>query len=306
MKSRSAEKIHLTSYDDLFQPDGEDDKKDVQEIALSELHPFRNHPFQVRDDEEMEKLTASIKENGVLVPALARPRAEGGYELISGHRRHHACELAGLATMPVIVKDVDDDQAIVSMVDSNLQREALLPSERAFAYKMKLDAMKRQGKRTDLTCAQVGHKLPNVKSRDILAEQVGESRNQIQRYIRLTELVPDLLKLVDEKRIAFNAAVELSYLKKDEQASFLEVMKLEEQAPSLSQSKRLKKYSQEQRLTEDVMDAIITEEKGKPEKVILHGDKIKKYFPDSYTPAQMESVILGLLDQWKESQEAIK
>ena len=237
MKNKSAEKIHLTSFDDLFQPDrdtGEGGKNSIQKIALSELHPFHNHPFQVRDDEEMEKLTASIKENGVLVPALARPRVEGGYELISGHQRHHACELAGLATMPVIVKDVDDDQAIVSMVDSNLQREALLPSERAFAYKMKLEAMKRQaGRPPKENVSQVG---TQKRSDQIIAEQVGESRNQIQRYIRLTELVPDLLQMVDNRKIAFNAAVELSYLKKDEQASLLEVMKLEEQTPSLSQS----------------------------------------------------------------------
>lgn len=299
----SASKIQIASYDSIFGLDKEDkglEKKDgIQEISLSELHPFKNHPFQVRDDEEMQKLIDSIQEHGVLAPGIVRKRAEGGYELIAGHRRHRASQLAGLKSMPVIIEDLDDDQATIIMVDSNLQRENILPSERAFAYKMKLEAMKRQGKRTDLTSAQVGPKLNGKTSADILGEQVGESRNQIKRFIRLTELDSKLLTMVDNKKIAFNPAVELSFLKKEEQNTLLEVMEMEDTAPSISQAQRLKKYSQEGKLTETVIDAILTEEKGAADKVTLKGVKLKKYFPSSYTPAQIEKVIFELLDNWK-------
>lgn len=301
---RSAQKIQMTSLDDLFK--GNDvtptNKDGVQEIALSELHPFQNHPFHVRSDDEMWKLVESIRENGVLTPAFVRPRAEGGYELISGHRRKKACEMIGLKTMPVIIKEIGDDQAIVNMVDSNLQRENILPSERAFAYKMKLDAMKRQGKRTDLTSAQVGPKLNGKTSADILGEQVGESRNQIKRFIRLTELVTPLLDMVDSKKLAFNAAVELSYLKKEEQSTLLDVIGKEDTSPSLSQAQRLKRFSQDGKLSVNVMEAVLTEEKESTSKITLHGAKLHKYFSSSYSPAQIESIIFNLLDKWKQEQ----
>ena len=234
MKS-SAKNINLTSVDDLFTTEEsriDENREKVQEIPLSELHTFKDHPFKVIDNEAMFDTAESVKQYGVLVPAIARPREEGGYELVAGHRRKRACELAELTTMPVIVRNLDDDAATIIMVDSNIQRESLLPSERAFAYKLKLNAMKRQGARSDLTCAQVGHKLDGRKSRDILAEQMGESKNQISRYIRLTELIPALLDMVDEKKIAFNPAVELSYLKPDEQTLLLDAMD-SEQAPLL-------------------------------------------------------------------------
>ena len=263
MKS-SAKKIELASVDDLFST--EEDRQDaklekIQEIPLSELHPFRNHPFKVKDDEAMMETADSIKQYGVLVPAIARPDPEGGYELVAGHRRHRASELAEKETMPVIVRDLDDDAATIIMVDSNLQRESLLPSERAFAYKMKLEAMKHQGDRVDLTCSQVGNKLEGKKSSEILAEQVGQSKNQIFRYIRLTELIPELIDMVDEKKIALNPAYELSFLKKEEQVDLLDAMDSEQATPSLSQAQRLKKYSQEGHLTLDMMRVIMGEEK---------------------------------------------
>ena len=263
MKS-SAKKIELASVDDLFSTEEvrQDAKLEkIQEIPLSELHPFKNHPFKVKDDEAMMETADSIKQYGVLVPAIARPDPEGGYELVAGHRRHRASELAEKETMPVIVRDLDDDAATIIMVDSNLQRESLLPSERAFAYKMKLDAMKHQGERVDLTCAQLGHKSDGRKSRDVLAEQVGQSKNQIQRFIRLTELIPELLDMVDEKKIALNPAYELSFLKKEEQQDLLDAMDSEQATPSLSQAQRLKKYSQEGHLTLDMMRVIMGEEK---------------------------------------------
>lgn len=302
--TKSAAKIQMTSFDDLFNENGAApaSKDGVREIALTELRPFRNHPFKVQDDAEMQKLVESIRENGVLTPAFARPCAEGGYELISGHRRKKACEIIGLKTMPVIVKEVDDDQAIVSMVDSNLQRENIFPSERAFAYKLKLEAMKRQGKRKDLTCGQIDHKLDGQKSRDVLGNQVGKSAKQISRFIRLTELVTPLLDMVDGKKLALNAAVELSYLKKEEQALLLGVIGKEDTAPSLSQAQRLKKYSQDGKLSEDTMEAILSEEKRSASKITLHGEKIRRYFPASYTPAQIESIIWDLLDKWKQEQ----
>jgi ParB family chromosome partitioning protein len=296
----SASKIQLTSYDELFSGGEEDSSSGdgVREIALSELHPFKSHPFKVLDDGQMQKLVDSIKENGVLSPAVVRPCSEGGYEIISGHRRKRACEIIGLKTMPAIIRKIDDDQAVISMVDSNLQRETLLPSERAFAYKMKLEAMKRQGKRSDLTCAQLGHKLSGIKSRDILAEQVGESRNQIQRYIRLTELIPPLLDKVDDKKIAFNTAVELSYLKQDEQAALLNFIQ-DGAVPTLFQAQRLKQFSREDKLNADTMEAILSESNAGPQKITIHREKLSKYFPPSYTSEQMENVIFNLLEEWK-------
>lgn len=302
-KNNGLESISLTSYDDLFRTGQQAAGEQVQEIQLAELFPFKNHPFKVLDDDAMRDTAESIKEYGVLVPAIARPRAEGGYELIAGHRRKHASELAGKETMPVIIRNLDDDAATIIMVDSNLQRENILFSERAFAFKMKLEAMKRQGARTDLTCSQVGNKLAGKKSSEILAEQVGESKNQIFRYIRLTELIPELLDMVDAKRIAFNPAVELSYLKKDEQALLLEAIQLEEATPSLSQAQRLKKFSQDGKLNENVIAAIMTEEKKDVDKVTLQGAQIKKYFPKSYTPKQMEDTIIKLLEQWQRKRQ---
>ena len=301
MKS-SARNIELKSVDDLFATEEirEDAQREkVQNIPLGELHPFRNHPFKVKDDAAMQDTVDSVREYGVLVPAIARPDPSGGYELIAGHRRHHASELAGKETMPVIVRDLDDDAATIIMVDSNLQREELLPSERAFAYKMKLEAMKHQGERLDLTSAQVGRKLENRESREILAEQVGQSRNQISRFIRLTELIPTLLDMVDERKIAFNPAVELSYLKKEEQTLLLEAMDSEQATPSLSQAQRLKKFSQQKMLSLGVMRAVMSEEKKTDiDRVTLKNETLRKYFPKSYTPKQMEDTIIKLLEGW--------
>ena len=269
----------------------------VKEVLLKELHPFIGHPFKVLDDERMLDTAQSIREYGVLVPAIARPRKDGGYELISGHRRKRSCELAGLETMPVIVRDMDDDAATIVMVDSNIQRESLLPSERAFAYRMKLEAMKRQGIRTDLTSSQVGTKL--LRADEMIAEQAGTSRNQIQRFIRLTKLIPQLLDMVDEKKIAFNPAVELSYLKPQEQTELLDAMESEQTTPSISQAQRLKKFSQEGRLSPDVMRAIMSEEKKHDlDRVTIGSDKLQKYFPKSWTPAQIETQIIKLLESW--------
>ena len=302
MKS-SAKKVNLTSVDDLFSTEesrADAGREKVMEIALTELFPFKDHPFKVKDDETMADTAESIKEYGVLVPAIARPRDEGGYELVAGHRRHRASELAGLETMPVIVRNLDNDAATIIMVDSNLQRENILPTERAFAFKLKLDAIKRQGERTDLTCTQVGHKLnEGKKSVEIVAEQAGSSRNQIQRYIRLTELIPELLDMVDDKKIAFNPAVELSYLKPEEQTNLLESMDMEQATPSLSQAQRLKKFSADGKCTLEAMCAIMSEEKkGEIDKVTLSSDKLRKYFPKSYTPQKMEETILKLLETW--------
>lgn len=298
MKS-SAKNINLTSVDDLFSTEesrADAGREKVMEIALTELFPFKDHPFKVKDDEAMAETAESIKEYGVLVPAIARPRDEGGYELVAGHRRHRASELAGLDTMPVLVRNLDDDAATIIMVDSNLQRENILPSERAFAYKMKLDAVKRQGTRTDLTFRQVGEKLNSVEE---LAKTTGESGRQISRYIRLTELIPELLDMVDNKVIAFNPAVELSYLKPEEQTNLLEAMDMEQATPSLSQAQRLKKFSAEGKCTLEAMCAIMSEEKkGELDKVTLTSDKLRKYFPKSYTPQKMEETILKLLETW--------
>ena len=306
MKS-SAKKIELASVDDLFSTEeGRQDAKleKIQEIPLSELHPFRNHPFKVKDDEAMMETADSIKQYGVLVPAIARPDPEGGYELVAGHRRHRASELAEKETMPVIVRDLDDDAATIIMVDSNLQRESLLPSERAFAYKMKLEAMKHQGDRVDLTCSQVGNKLEGKKSSEILAEQVGQSKNQIFRYIRLTELIPELIDMVDEKKIALNPAYELSFLKKEEQVDLLDAIDSEQATPSLSQAQRLKKYSQEGHLTLDMMRVIMGEEKKSDlDRVTFTSDTLRKYFPKSYTPQRMQETIIKLLEQWQRKRQ---
>ena len=302
MKS-SAKNIKLTSVDELFSTEesrADENREKIVELPLTELFPFKDHPFKVVDDEAMFDTVESVKKYGVLVPAIARPREEGGYEIVAGHRRHRASELAGRETLPVIVRNLDDDEAVIIMVDSNLQRENILPSERAFAFKLKLEAIKRQGARTDLTCTQVGHKLNDgKKSVEIVAEQAGSSRNQIQRYIRLTELIPELISMVDEKKIAFNPAVELSYLKKEEQTDLIEAMEMEQSTPSLSQAQRLKKFSAEGKLTLEAMSAIMSEEKkGEIDKVTLTGDKLKKYFPKSYTPKQMEETIIKLLEGW--------
>ena len=298
MKS-SARNIGLTSLDDLFSTEesrADEGREKVREIPLAELHPFRNHPFKVRDDERMLDTAESIREHGVLVPAIARPREEGGYELIAGHRRKRGCELAGLTTMPVIVRALDDDAATIIMVDSNIQRENILPSERAFAYKMKLEAMRHQGERRDLTSSQVGMKLQAL---DTIGQQAGDSRNQVHRYIRLTALLPELLDMVDERKMAFNPAVELSYLRPEEQRDLLETMDSEQTTPSLSQAQRMKKFSQEGRLNIDVMCAILSEEKRNDvDKITFRSDTLRKYFPRSYTPQQMEQVILKLLEGW--------
>ena len=306
MKS-SGRKIELTSLDDLFSTEEnrqEAKLEKIRDIPLSELHPFKNHPFHVRDDEAMMETADSVRQYGVLVPAIARPDPNGGYELVSGHRRHRASELAGMETMPVIVRELDDDAAVLVMVDSNLQRENILPSERAFAYKMKLEAMKHQGERIDLTCSQVGNKLNGKKSSELLAEQVGQSKNQVFRYIRLTELIPDLLNMVDERKIALNPAYELSFLKKEEQEQLLDAMDSEQATPSLSQAQRLKKFSQEGHLTPDVMCAIMSEEKKSEwDRVTLTSETLRKYFPKSYTPKKMQETIVKLLEAWQRQRQ---
>ena len=277
----------------------------VEQIPLSDLHPFPDHPFQVRDDDATQETAESIKTYGVLVPALARPREDGGgYELIAGHRRKHACELAGLTTMPVIVRNIDRDAATIIMVDSNLQRENILPSERAKAYKMKLEAIKRQGKRHDLTSDQLGQKLSGKTSRELIAENSNDSPTQIQRYIRLTELSPELQQMVDEKKIAMTPAVEISYLKPEEQKMLLTAMDSEQATPSLSQAQRMKKLSREGGLNDDSMLDIMMEQK-KPEKsdITLSGEKLRKYFPRSYTPFQIENTIFKLLDAWQKKRQ---
>lgn len=276
----------------------------VQEIPLSELHPFKNHPFRVVDDEAMQRTVESVTQFGVLAPALARPRPEGGYELVAGHRRMRASELAGLETMPVIVRQMDDDVATIAMVDSNLQRETLLPSERAFAYKMKMEATKHQGERTDLTSGQLGRKSDSKESREIIAEQTGESARQVQRFINLTNLIPELLDMVDRKEIAFNPAVELSFLKKEEQQGFLEAMDYGQSTPSLSQAQRIKKLSQAGMCTQEAMNTIMNEEKkSELDTVTLKNDVLRKYFPRSYTPKQMQDTIIRLLEQWQKKRQ---
>ena len=305
MKS-SAKNIVLKSVDDIFQTEEnrvDAQRERVQEIPLDQLKPFKNHPFKVRDDQRMLDTVDSIREYGVLVPAIARPDPNGGYELISGHRRKRGCEMAGLQTMPVIIRDLDDDAAVLVMVDSNIQREELLPSERAFAYKMKLDAIERVKGRPK----KVGQVVPDFqgkRSTEVVAEGTGESYKQVQRFIRLTELISELLDMVDERKLAFNPAVEVSYLKRDEQRMLLEAMDAEQTTPSLSQAQRLKKFSQEGRLTEEAMSAIMSEEKKSDmDKVTLRSDTLRRYFPKSYTPKQMEQTIIKLLDVWQKQRQ---
>ena len=276
----------------------------VQQIPLSEIRPFKNHPFKVTDDELMQQTIDSIMQVGVLNPAIIRPAPEGGYEMVAGHRRLHAADLAGLKTIPAIVRNLDDDEAVILMVDSNLQRETISPMERAQAYKMKLEALKHQGKRVDLTCDQVGHKLDSKKSIQKVAEDAGESKTQVQRYIRLTELLPEVQKKVDSKEIAFSPAVELSYLTRDEQKQFLDAMDYSQNAPSLSQAQRLKKLSREGKCTQEAMRSIMSEEKKEEqERITLSGDTLRKYFPRSYTPLQMQQTIIKLLEQWQKKQQ---
>ena len=304
MMQKKGENIRLNTYDDIFsteQSRAEDRLEKVREIPLAELHPFKNHPFKVLDDESMQRTVESIARFGVLSPAIARPSPDGGYELVAGHRRHHACELVGMETMPVIVRELDDDAATILMVDSNLQRETILPSERAFAYKMKLEAMRHQGERTDLTSRQVVGKL---EAADMLGKDTGESGRQIQRFIRLTELIPELLDMVDQKQIAFNPAVELSFLRPEEQKQLLEAMDYAQATPSLSQAQRLKKYSQEGKCTFEVMCTVMDEEKKTDiDRVIIKQDVLRKYFPKSYTPKQMEDTIIRLLEQWQRKKQ---
>ena len=300
--------LALKGLDDLFSTEEnrqEEQREQVQQIPIDALHPFTNHPFKVLDDEAMTRTVESIAQYGVLAPLIARPRPDGdGYEIISGHRRQYAAKLAGLDTLPVIVRQMSDDAAVILMVDSNLQREHILPSERAFAYKMKLEALKNQGARSDLTCGQIGHKLNGAKARDIVADESGDNARNVQRFIRLTNLVPELLDMVDEKKIAFNPAVELSYLDESQQRDFLEAMNDTQNAPSLSQAQRLKKLAQEGHFSYDVAFAVMGEEKkGELDKVVIKNDTLRKYFPRSYTPKQMEDTIIKLLDQWQRKQQ---
>lgn len=307
MPSKGAN-ISLSSYDDIFETDesrADSQLEKVQKIPISELVPFKNHPFKVVDDEAMLRTTESIAQFGVLTPLIARPLEDGGYEIISGHRRAHAAEAAGLIEVPVIVRDMDDDAATVLMVDSNLQRESILPSERAFAYKMKLEAMKRQGVRTDLqeegTSAQLGRKLETA---DLIGQDTGDSRNQVRRYIRLTNLIPELLDMVDQKQISFNPAVELSYLTPEEQQLVIEAMDFTQAAPSLSQAQRLKKLSQEGGCTLEAMQDILGEvKKGDLERVAFKSEQLRKYFPKSYSPKQMQDTIIKLLEQWQRKRQ---
>ena len=296
--------VSLKGADDIFSTEEsrqEQQQEQVQQISIGELFPFKNHPFKVLDDESMQRTVESMEQYGVLSPLIARPRPEGGYEIISGHRRQHAAQLAGLDALPVIVRQMDDDAAVLLMVDSNLQRENILPSERAFAYKMKLEALKNQGARSDLTSDQVGQKLWSVEQ---VASDAGESKTQIQRFIRLTNLVPELLDLVDEKKISFNPAVELSYLDEKQQRDFLEAMNDTQNAPSLSQAIRLKKLAQEGKFTYEAAFAVMGEaKKDELDKVVIKNDTLRKYFPRSYTPKQMEDTIIKLLDQWQRKQQ---
>ena len=295
--------VSLKGADDIFSTEEsrqEQQREQVQQIPIGELFPFKNHPFKVLDDESMQRTVESVEQYGVLSPLIARPRPEGGYEIISGHRRQHAAQLAGLDTLPVIVRQMDDDAAVLLMVDSNLQRENILPSERAFAYKMKLEALKNQGARSDLTSVQVAPKLSTEK----IGEEVGMSKDNVKRYIRLTNLVPELLDMVDEKKIAFNPAVELSYLDEAQQRDFLEAMEDTQNAPSLSQAQRLKKLAQEGHFSYDVAFAVMGEEKkDELDKVVIKNDTLRKYFPRSYTPKQMEDTIIKLLEQWQRKQQ---
>lgn len=292
--------ISLKSYDSIFQSEEQRNTEEIKPVPISELKPFTEQPFKVKLDEDMDALVESIKQCGVLTPVIARPHKDGGYEILSGHRRVKACELAGITDIPVVVKNFDDDTATILLVDSNLQREHILPSEKAFAYQMKLEAMKRQGARTDLTSSQIGTKL---RSDIELAEQVGESRNQIQRYIRLTNLIDPILDMVDNNQIAMNAAVEISYLGSKEQAAVMQSIEKEETSPSIAQARKMRKFHQEGKLNDTVIESIMMEQKPETVKITLGEDKLKKYFPKSYSKAKMEEIILKLLDKWHRQRE---
>ena len=299
--------VSLKGADDIFSTEEsrqEQQREQVQQIPIGELFPFKNHPFKVLDDESMQRTVESVEQYGVLSPLIARPRPEGGYEIISGHRRQHAAQLAGLETLPVIVRNMDDDAAVLLMVDSNLQRENILPSERAFAYKMKLEALKNQGARSDLTCGQIGHKSNGAKARDIVADESGDNARNVQRFIRLTNLVPELLDMGDEKKIAFNPAVELSYLDESQQRDFLEAMEDTQNAPSLSQALQLKKIAQQGEFSyEKAFDVMGQEKKSEKDTVTIKNETLRKYFPRSCTPKQMEEKIIQLLDAWQKKQQ---
>ncbi len=305
--SGNGKKLELTSFDDIFRSEEtrqEERLERVQMIAVEEMDDFPNHPFKVCNDEKMQDTIESIRENGVLVPAIVRPKENGRFEIVAGHRRRFACAAAGIAEMPAIVRDMTDDEAIIIMVDSNLQRETILPSEKAFAYKMKLDAMKRRaGRPQKNNSCQVGTHLLGQRSDQIMSKEVNESARTIQRYIRLTELIPDILEMVDAKDISFNAGVEVSYLKKEEQQQLMEIMEYDECVPSLSQAQRLKKSSAENRLTKEVIAEIMSEDRATDIKLTIGSSKIKKYFPKEYTPKQMEQVILQLLDKWSRKRQ---
>lgn len=292
--------ISLKSYDSIFQSEEQRNTEEIKPVPISELKPFTEQPFKVKLDEDMDALVESIKQCGVLTPVIARPYKDGGYEILSGYRRVKACELAGITDIPVVVKNLDDDTATILLVDSNLQREHILPSEKAFAYQMKLEAMKRQGARTDLTSSQIGTKL---RSDIELAEQVGESRNQIQRYIRLTNLIDPILDMVDNNQIAMNAAVEISYLGSKEQAAVMQSIEKEETSPSIAQARKMRKFHQEGNLSNAVIDSIMMEQKPETVKITLGEEKLKKYFPKSYSKAKMEEIILKLLDKWRRQRE---
>ena len=299
---KSGANISLTSYDDIFSTEETRQTEQIQQIPIAELHPFKNHPFKVLDDEAMQRTVESVAQFGVLAPLIARPREEGGYEIISGHRRQHAAQLAGLTTLPVIVRNMSNDEAVIHMVDSNLQREHILPSERAFAYKMKLEAIKNQGARSDLTSGQFVQK--SKLSIEKVAEDAGEGYKTVQRYIRLTNLIPELLDLVDQKKISFNPAVELSYLTAAEQRDFLEAMQDTQNAPSLSQAQRIKKLSQEGQCSYDaIFDIMGEEKKAEMDRVTIKNDVLRKYFPMSYTPKQMQDTIIKLLEQWQKKRQ---
>ena len=301
---KSSLSVSLKGADDIFSTEEsrqEQQREQVQQIPIGELFPFKDHPFKVLDDESMQRTVESVEQYGVLSPLIARPRPEGGYEIISGHRRQHAAQLAGLDALPVIVRNMDDDAAVLLMVDSNLQRENILPSERAFAYKMKLEALKNQGARSDLTSSQIGTKL---RADEKVAQDSGESRNQIQRFIRLTNLIPELLDMVDEKKISFNPAVELSYLDESQQRDFLEAMNDTQNAPSLSQAQQLKKMAQQGDFSyEKAFDVMGQEKKSEKDTVTIKNETLRKYFPRSYTPKQMEEKIIQLLDAWQKKQQ---
>lgn len=292
--------ISLKSYDSIFQSEEQRNTEEIKPVPISELKPFTEQPFKVKLDEDMDALVDSIKQCGVLTPVIARPHKDGGYEILSGHRRVKACELAGITDIPVVVKNLDDDTATILLVDSNLQREHILPSEKAFAYQMKLEAMKRQGARTDLTSRQIVGKL---ESADILGQDTGESGRQIQRYIRLTNLIDPILNMVDNNQIAMNAAVEISYLGSKEQAAVMQSIEKEETSPSIAQARKMRKFHQEGKLNDTVIESIMMEQKPETVKITLGEDKLKKYFPKSYSKAKMEEIILKLLDKWRRQRE---